>query len=61
MNTMLSINNVHIRECINYVYIKYQREVVVKCGIVSGMTVRQTELDETDRGQPGHPYLDSDT
>ena len=39
----------------------YQREVLVKCGVVSCMTVRQTELDGTDRGKPGLAFLDSDT
>ena len=39
----------------------YEREILVECGVVSCMPVRQTELDGTDRGKPGLSYLDSDT
>ena len=61
MDTSLTISNVDIEECIKYVYIMYQREILVKYGVVSCMPVRQTELDGTDRGKPGLAYLDTDT
>ena len=48
-------------ECIKYVYVQYQREILVNLGVVSCMPTRQTELDGTDHGKPGLAYLDCDT